>query len=68
MAQLDSKHYPDNPIILLHTTPNTSTWNSIVHSTSPEENIIEALRSKGYTNLFSLPRRTQNDPVGTIIQ
>jgi RHS repeat-associated protein len=67
IGQLEAQGYPDRPIILLHTTPNIHTWNAIVNPT-PEGNLIEALRSKGYTIFKPLPRDNPQDPVDTIIR
>lgn len=74
MNQLENKRLPDRPIILLHST-NVHTWNSIVNPTNQVnlnqpygDNLIVALRAKGYTNFRSLPRENPEDPVNTIIQ
>lgn len=61
--QLRNHNLPDNPIILLHSTKQT-TYQTIVFPL-PNADLMKELKDLGYSRFEALPR--PNDPINTII-
>ena len=65
-SQLQNKGYPNEPIILLHSTNTVNTYETIVNP-RPDIDLIAKLQELGYTTFKVLPRKgdTTNRIIGT---